>query len=388
MRIDLVFPALPPALDGIGDYTAQMAAALAALGARVRILTAQRHAIPIQGVEILCAFGKQGPGNLDGLEAAVATDVPDVLLVQYNPFSWGRYGFAPHLPERLLALKRRHSGVKLAVMMHEPFVPVTSWKFGVMTTWQRWQLWRMGHVAEVFFCSVEPWAARFARWFPGTQVDHLPIGSNIPVAGANRSTARQALGVKGRLVMSLFGRAACETLGHVRAAADAVGAHDPSALVLYIGTDGARVQAALDGRPVRNAGALPAADVSRALAATDLYLAPYPDGASTRRGTLMAGLAHGLPTVSTDGRLTDPLLRAAGGSALVLAPASSQDAFAHAALSLAQDSVRRAQVGTAGQYLYERAFDWPVVARRLLHVVGQAPGTRRALHAVSERIAA
>ena len=368
MNVALLFPALPPVLDGIGDHTARLAEALARAGHDVRVLTAQVDADPVPGAEVRCVLDAARPSDFRGLFDAVDANVPDVLVVQYNPFSWGRYGFNVALPERLRQLKRRHPAMTLAVMMHEPFVPVTDWKFAVMTTWQRWQLWRLGHIADVFFCSIEPWAERFSQWFPRTPVLHLPIGCNIPVTTLDRDAVRSRFGFEDRLVVGLFGSALRYVPDCVTAAAEAISEKDESALVVYVGTKGGAVQDAWEGAV--DLGPLPAPDVSAVFQSMDLYLTPYPDGASTRRGTLMAGLAHGVPTLTTEGPNTDAALSRAAPSALRMAPVGDAGAFARAAVDLIGES----GVGEGGCALYARMFDWPVVAERLASTVRRERG--------------
>ena len=83
---------------------------------------------------------------------------------------------------------------------------------------------------------------------------------------------------------------------------------------------GAEFAARLRGDDARLADALAAPgfqspeEVSLQLQASDVALQPYPDGADTRRTSLMACLANGVPTVTTRGRFTraDVLVAAAG----------------------------------------------------------------------------
>ena len=59
-----------------------------------------------------------------------------------------------------------------------------------------------------------------------------------------------------------------------------------------------------------------AAEVSLHLQACDLLLQPYPEGITARRTTAMAGLAHGVPMVSSSGPLTEDFWADSGAVAL------------------------------------------------------------------------
>ncbi|QDT15490.1 glycosyltransferase family 4 protein [Alienimonas californiensis] len=373
-RIDLFFPLLPPAPDGIGDYTAQLAAALSAVdeaagdGGTIGVLTGSNPADPIPGVEIVpCENLLRG-----GLAAAVGRRRPDWLVVQYNPFSYGRRGFAPRLPLALRACRRASPGTRVAVMVHELFVPFADAKTAAMSLWQRPQFAAVTALADVTFFSIEAWTARFRRRHPRRRAVHLPVGSNLPqVAGgaADQAVLREALRAGWNLgpnvpVLGLFGSAhASRLLPLVDAAAAAARERSPEAALLYVGPHGAAVRAALGGRVI-DAGRLPAAEAARQFAAMDLALAPFVDGVSTRRGSMIAGLQQGVATVGTRAFLTDGLLRDADGTALRLTPPEPAP-FAAAVGELLDDPARRAVIAAGGRALYDAQFAWPAIADRL-----------------------
>src|SRR5205823_4138588 len=139
----------------------------------------------------------------------------------------------------------------------------------------------------------------------------------------------------------------------VRAAVRAVRDARHDAMLLYVGVNGKRVREALGDLPMRDEGPLSAEEVTRRLRAVDIYLAPLPDGISTRRGSLIAGLQHGLPTVASVGRHTDDVLRSADERAFLLAPVGSKDAFAAKALRLANDPALRDRLGRGARSLFE-----------------------------------
>ncbi len=368
MRIDLVFPALPPALDGIGDHTAHLAAALAAQGVSVRVLTAQPEWTPMPGVEVVRAFRYPPRRGVWKLVATVSADPPDWLIVQFNQFSYGRWGLNPLLPMALRSIRRRCPAMQIALMFHEDFVPPSSWKNRVFRLWQIPQFWALGRLADVVAFSIQPWVKQYESWFTPTPVVHWPVGSNIPDAGFSREEVRSLMGISPEtLVVGLFGTLhAARLLDYVEAAIRQLEQQKLPVLVLYIGPHGAELAKRLAGVPLRDVGALPGVQVSQHLAAVDLMLAPFADGASTRRGSLIAGLQHGLAVLSTDGPLTDPMMRAEHGRSLWLTPVGDRTAFAAAALLLAQQPALRAALGREAKAFYATHLDWSCLAQRVI----------------------
>lgn len=369
LDLALVFPSLPPALDGIGDHTARFAEALAR-SARVRILTAQDDASPIPSVEVRRAF-ECSSHKIRGLVDAVAGDPPDWLILQFDQFSYGRWGLNPFLPLAIRAIKRSCPRTRIAWIAHEDFVPVTSWKFAIMTAWQRAQFVALGHLADLVFFSIGPWVDRYSRWFPRKTVRHLPCGSNIPRSGVTRAEARQRLGIEeGTFVAGVFGTInASRLLPSISRAATALHRASDDFRLLYVGPHGAALRAALGDVPLLDAGRLPAEAVSAHLAAMDVHLAPFIDGVSTRRSSFMAGLQHGVPSLGTAGPLTDAMLHRVNGEAFLLTPVDRPEEFEREALELFRDPGRRSQIGAGGQRLYEASFSFESVAERFLAAV-------------------
>jgi glycosyltransferase involved in cell wall biosynthesis len=94
--------------------------------------------------------------------------------------------------------------------------------------------------------------------------------------------------------------------------------------------------------------------VSAALHACDLVVQPYPDGVTTRRTSVMAALANGLPVVTTEGALTEGVWRDAAGVELVRA--SDPAALAAATVALLHDAEARRALGIRGRRLYDERF--------------------------------
>jgi glycosyltransferase involved in cell wall biosynthesis len=85
---------------------------------------------------------------------------------------------------------------------------------------------------------------------------------------------------------------------------------------------------------------------------------PYRDGASLRRGTLMAALAHARPVITT--QPPEPIDELAHG-AVWLVPPDDPTALAGAVRQLATDAGRRTELGQAAADLAGR-FSWESIS--------------------------
>jgi glycosyltransferase involved in cell wall biosynthesis len=328
-------------IDAIDEYSRRLVAALAALGMEARY----------------------EPG---GLAAVLAAErAPAWILLQYNPFRFGRWGFAPGLVRDALTLRR--AGVPLAIMVHEAWVGMTDWRTSLMGLWQRAQLRAALRLADSVMTSTEALAREIGR-----DAVHVPIATNITPVPTSREAARERLGLgsgldlDGRLAIALFGRAhPSRAIDHAEAAIGALArAHGTERLaVMNLGADAPPLKVAA-GVEVHTPGVLASDELSLRLHASDLVLLPLTDGLSTRRGTLMAALAHGRPVVGLLGHNTDAVL-AEARDALALTAVGDRSGYARAAVELSADPGRLRAIGAAGLRLYESRFDWPVIARRV-----------------------
>jgi len=368
MRIDLVFPVLPPVLNGIGDYTEQLARALSAKGCAVRILTAQEHCEVGGDVEVEQAFSVDAWFGSFSLLDAVRAAPPDFLILQYEQFAYGRYGWNPALPMVLRSIKSKISETGIATMFHEDFVPITGWKNAVMTTWQRGQFLALGRLSDVVGFSVQPWVRQYESWFPRTEVAHWPVGSNIPEVGISRSAAREQFGLdESTFVVGTFGSLRAGKLkSWICDSVRALGQRRDDVLLFHVGPGGEALREAAPDLDVFDAGVRPPEEVSSGFSAMDIQLAPFVDGASTRRGSFLAGLQHGVPTVSTRGALTDSIVLEQDGNACTLTPVDDKAAFRRAVLDLEASPEDRRAMGAQARRFFDAHFRWDRIADRIL----------------------
>ena len=344
--VSLLYRDRKDAIDGIGDYCERLESGLRSVGVDARTIGWRS-------------------GRIDASEGT--------LVLQYNPFSFGRWGFAPRLPFEMISLKRRRPHLRQAVMVHEAFVSIDSAKSMLMGAWQRLQLRAVLSAADVVMVSTSAWSPLLpASCRPIT----APVGSNLPDHRAWRNDQREAVGADGgTLVLATFGtNHPSRLMDHVVAAANAIVASHRRVTLLCLGAGTPALEGLDRAVIVRRPGRQSSEELATELSAADIYLAPFADGLSTRRTTLMAALQHALPVVGTEGRLTEIELRRED-AAISWTPTGHPRLFADAAVELARDGMLRQRRGAAGRALYDRRFSWETIAQIVLEALATSPGS-------------
>lgn len=319
-------------VDAIDEYSRRLVYALAAKGAEVDYVP-------------------------DGLSAARSRHArPAWLLLQYNPFSYGRWGIAPSLLRDAAGLRTRDA--TFAVCVHESSTHVHDWRSALMATTHRAQLPILLACADVVLGVTERLVQRL-----GHDAVHVPVGSNVTPVDVSRRVARERGGLGEKVVVALFGTGhPSRAVDHAEAAIAALANRHGAEIihVLNLGL-GAPPLAVPSGVAVTRPGHLGATELSLQLRTSDIVLLPFVDGISTRRTTLMAALAHGLPVVTVYGPDTDSVLLTDPPS-IGLTPAGEPAIYARAVVDLVDDQAKLRALGEAGRRMYEDLFAWPIIA--------------------------
>ena len=284
----------------------------------------------------------------------------NVVVVPYNPFLWGRWGFAPRLLADVAAIRARRVRPQIVLVVHEPYVPIHDTKSLLMGAWQRFQLASLLLLADRRFASIERWVALLSRLRP---TRHLPSGSNLPDARGERSAMRSELALGNALVVATLSTGHPSHLTtYVEVSLARLADEGIEVVFLQLGAGSAKV-AVPGGLRVIRPGPLPAERLGAVLAAADLMLTPFVDGVSTRRGSFIAGLCEAVAVVGTQGDLTDPMLL---GRGLELVAVGDTACFAERVVAVAFDGGRRAAAASVGRTLFEAELTWDAIANRLL----------------------
>ena len=374
MTFHLVTGEWPPLSGGVGDYTEQLACALAEHGCRVHVWTpnGQVGVGPV-GTQVHTLGDEFGPRSVDGLERGVRAD-PGPVILQYVPNALGRRGL--NVPFCLALLRLRRSGVDVRVMFHEPFFYFTLTRplRNGLAVAHRAMAAILLRASPIVYVATEAWRRLLAPYGShALQAAILPIPSTVPVVAAPEEVARwrsMFIGEDRRVtVIGHFGTFGDHMAAELDQVIPAVLGVAANAVFFCIGRRSEEYASRFAARHpqlaarVKSSGEVERDHLSAVLQVCDLLVQPYPDGVTTRRTSVMAGLAHGIATVTTRGALTDRVWTETGAAAL--APAGAPKAIASEVSLLLDDADHRALVGQRGRSVYEERFSMAHTVRTL-----------------------
>jgi glycosyltransferase involved in cell wall biosynthesis len=288
-------------LDGVADYTAHLLPALRDAGVDVR---------PVR-------FGEPLP------------DV-DLAHFQYAPF-----GF----PDGLAGAR---CSVPLVTTLHEYGEELVPTSDALVVT--------------------NPSHARMLRDRTGREAHHIPLAPNVPVFDVPPRRFDRPTAVFFGFVHPVKGtRYLIEAVRRVPGLGlKVVGGFTSLALPPAEAEEHRRELMALADDRVEFTGHLPAEEVSAVLRGATVAVLPFTHGVTTKSGSLLTVLAHGLPTLVTDAG--DPEL-VDGDTVAIIGAVRSADAIGAELERVLSDSALRQRLSRRGrQMVAERT--WPHVARR------------------------
>jgi glycosyltransferase involved in cell wall biosynthesis len=362
----------PPQPGGVSDYTRLIGRGLAAAGDRVTVWCppcagADETDEGVRVRRLPDHFGRRSRAVLD--RCLPRRTAGTRLLVQYVPHAYGWK--AMNVPFCLWL--RRQRRLPVWVMFHEVAFPLRWGQppahtlVGLVTHLMAWLVRRS---AARCFVSAPAWAARLRRLAPGgAPIEWLPVPSTLP----DEVSPEEAASVRARL------GAGAQVVGHFGTFGGAIASLLQDALPPLLRSDARRVllvgrhsegfarqlgmsYPAFAGR-VAATGGLPPHEAAAHLAACDVLLQPYPDGATARRTSLMAGLALGKAVVTTTGPLSEPLW--AASDAVLHSPPGRPAELAQRVEDVLNDPALRDRLERRARALYRERFSLPSVIATL-----------------------
>lgn len=369
----------PPHAGGVGDYTQLVATALAARGREVHVWCPDPAAVSLDGLVHLHHLPDRfGSASRRAIEEGLAA-APGPVLLQYVPNALGARGANVRFCFWLRRLGRR---ADVRVMFHEPYF-YFGWAHpsrNALALAQRVMAALLLRAGAVAYLSTSTWRRYLEPWAPsGLRTNVLPIPATIDQDAPSGDVARWRASFSGAdgpaALVGHFGTYGDHVARELRAVVPMIlqARRDVRIVCLGRGSEAfvETLPMACRGR-VLGTGALSRQDLAAALRACDVAVQPYPDGVTTRRTSVMAALANGVPTVTVSGSLTEPLW--SESRAVAMAPAGDAAALAAVLVRVLQDATGRSGLAARGRELYAGAFALERTIDALLDAAPEAVG--------------
>ena len=367
MRIGIVSGEYPPQQGGIGAYSQILARTLAGQGHSVRVFSRYDALEDYPAVSLTAVARRWGPLDLRALAGWARDNRLDVLNIQYQTAAFGMSPWIHFLPEFA-------GSAPVVTTFHDLLFPYLFPKAGPLRDWIVMRLARAS--AGVIATNHED----MVRLGHLAHTALIPIGSNI-MAGVPSDYDRQeqrmrARAATGDLLLAYFGflnhSKGVDTL--IGALASLHGDDIPARLVMIGGRVGSsdptnaayavRIDEQIErlglASYVHWTGFVADEAVAAWLDAADVVVLPFRDGASYRRGSLMAAIQHARPIVTTQPVVDIPTFR--DGENMLLVPPDQPSVLARALRRVNADVELRQHLA-AGAAELRAEFDWERIAR-------------------------
>ncbi len=382
MRIGIVTGEYPPMQGGVGAYSQVLAQTFARQGHAVLVFsspTAGHHPPEIPLTDTVDGWGF---ASLRAVKRWARDNRLDVVNVQFQTAAFHMSPWMHFLPHFV-------RDVPVVTTFHDLRFPYLFPKAGPLRDWI------VMHLARASSGVIVTNHEDFARVRHLSHAALIPIGSNIlaplPAEYERDDWRTRAGAARGDFLLAHFGfvnrSKGLETLLHSLAELHAQNA--PVRLLMIGGRTGTSdptnaayadeidaLIARLDLAPcIHWTGFVDDKAVSAYLAASDAVALPYQDGASFRRGSLMAAIHHGCAIIATQPQVAIPTF--IDGETMLLIPPGDSAALSGAVLRLRDSPDLRDHLRQGAKRLSAQ-FDWSQIARDCVSFFERVCGDVRA----------
>jgi glycosyltransferase involved in cell wall biosynthesis len=397
MKVCFISGEYPPMQGGVADYTERLAETLSDLGVDSCILTSTKARlredlpVPHNYDSVFASIERWDYSSWPKVEGIIRQTSPDLVHIQYQTAAYGLHPAINLLP---FWLHWRLPRLPVITTFHDLRVPYLFPKAGKLRQWANSALLKGSD--GVVLTSEEDFGTVVKMGQPTAKLHLIPIGSNIiPALPENydRESWRARYNIEsGDILLSYFGLLnSSKGLETLLAALRRLLESMPRTKLLMVGastgdsdpTNVTYQQQILKlindwelGNTVIFTGYVAPSDVSANLMASDICVLPFGDGASFRRGSLMAALAHGLPIATTKVPGVSPipsdnvlsrLPRLIHGENCVLVPPEDEQALAEAIKRLVDSPSLRTRL-SEGALQLAKCFSWERIAQETVEM--------------------
>ena len=364
MKIGLISGEFPPMPGGVGDFTRILAEHLLEQGHHAQVLSRAGSAHASLPVSAVAGWGL---GGLRQVRAWARRRDFDVVNLQFQTAAYDMSPYIHFLPDII--------GAPVITTFHDLRFPYLFPKAGPL---RDWIVMRLARASQGVIATNREDQQSLRTASP---CQMIPIGSNVKrrnLTAPERACYRRSLAADADcLLLGHFGFLRpikgvdylIDALARLRNAGKQV-------RLVFIGARSNTVDDGVDSGylhdlddrirrrgladAVHYTGYLPDEEASAWLGAVDIMALPYLDGASVRRGSLMAALHHGCAIITTEPAPAEPAFK--HKSNLWLAPPHSSEAIENAVLQLMDDPKQMTTLRSGAEAL-GKTFAWDGITR-------------------------
>ena len=367
MRVGLVTGEYPPMEGGVGAYTQMLARHLADQNHDVFVLSSTYTREIDERIHLSPWMERWHLGSPTTVRRWATENRVDVVNLQYQTAAYAMSPWIHFIPDRLPQLP-------VVTTFHDLRLPYLFPKAGRL---RDWIVLRLASSSDGVIATNHEDMARLHHLPCATLI---PIGSNIlqplprdfdPAAWRQRAGANED-----DLLLSFFGLinrskgldVLLDTVAALRSQdiparlliiGGSAGSSDPTNKP-YLDEIQAKIERLALAPYIHWTGFVDEESVAQFLASADMVLFPFRDGASYRRGSLMAAIHYGCVIVTTQPVISIPTFL--DGENMILVGRESSDAIVSAVVQLYRQPELRAKLKHGAMQL-SRQFEWSQIAR-------------------------
>lgn len=309
MNLLFITNTLPPKVDGVGDYTYNIAREFARNGHSVSIVCRRDDSAytPCEGVKIYPCIERWEKPALCEIERIIKSDKIEIVSLQYVP-----HGFHPKgLPFGLIGIAKgiKKCGAKLFVFCHEVYLPFEGWniKKTLYTVLMRYVTGQILKQADYVATSIKYYRGmiqKIVKHLP--TIGEIPIMSNVPkskVSNDQIESLRSKIATRDEIVVSFFG---LRDIASSILAIEKLKSSGVKIKVMLIGKTPSKFPFNIS-MDIYKTGILNIEDIDNYFQVSDILILPQCNryGCSFKSGSLAAAQSAGLSILTAKGKLTD-----------------------------------------------------------------------------------
>lgn len=358
--------------SSIGAYSLNLSSGLSRTGARVHVWHTQEEGSRIQKSDVpkeVLSHIVPKLWNEDSFQYLQQSfekiSGKNRILIQYGPNSFGSVWnrrFAQWI------FSRTKHGDEIWIMVHKAQRTPIGFQYSPMNILQRWlqtqKLKDLLRRCQFVFVSTPNWLGELGKKLTCCNSAYLwlPIPSNVSwIENQQRAlNLRRAFSNGEAMVLGTFGSFTDKHLTKkLKKLVSRLLKNHGDRIWLFLGrgseqfVEKMRVEFPSFAQRIETAGELDLAAISAHIQACDIMLQPYPQGVDTSRSSIMVGLSHGKPIVTSYGPKTELVWN---NSFVRLTPGEEIDSLVEATENLISDKKSREKLAVAALENYKNYF--------------------------------